>query len=57
MGLYVLGRPLAGLPDRAVTVVGSRASSPYGTRVAGEVAYELARAGWAGVSGAAMPFS
>ena len=54
LGLYVRGRPLAGLPDRAVTVVGSRASSPYGTRVAGEVAYELARAGWVVVSGAAF---
>jgi DNA processing protein len=54
LGLYVRGRPLVGLPDRAVTVVGSRASSPYGTRVAGEVAYELARAGWVVVSGAAF---
>ena len=27
LALYVRGRPLAGLPDRAVTVVGSRASS------------------------------
>lgn len=54
VGLYVRGRPLVGLPDRAVTVVGSRASSPYGTRVAGEVAYELARAGWVVVSGAAF---
>lgn len=54
VALYVRGRPLAGLPDRAVTVVGSRASSPYGTRVSGEVAYELARAGWVVVSGAAF---
>jgi len=54
LALYVRGRPLAGLPDRAVTVVGSRASSPYGTRVAGEVAYELARAGMLVVSGAAF---
>ncbi len=54
LALYVRGRPLAGLPDRAVTVVGSRASSPYGTRVAGEVAYELARAGMSVVSGAAF---
>ena len=54
LGLYVRGRPLAGVPDRAVTVVGSRASSPYGTRVAGELAYELARAGRVVVSGAAF---
>jgi len=54
LALYVRGRPLVGLPDRAVTVVGSRASSPYGTRVAGEVAYELARAGMLVVSGAAF---
>ncbi len=54
IALYVRGRPLAGLPDRAVTLVGSRASSPYGTRVAGEVAYELARAGMSVVSGAAF---
>ncbi len=54
LALYVRGRPLAGLPDRAVTVVGSRASSPYGLRVAGELAYELARAGVTVVSGAAF---
>jgi DNA processing protein len=54
LALYVRGRPLTGLPDRAVTVVGSRASSPYGTRVAGEMAYELARAGSVVVSGAAF---
>ena len=54
LALYVRGQPLAGLPDRAVTVVGSRASSPYGTRVAGELAYELARAGLVVVSGAAF---
>lgn len=54
LGLYVRGRPLTGLPDRAVTVVGSRVSSPYGTRVAGEIAYELARAGRVVVSGAAF---
>lgn len=54
LGLYVRGRPLGQVPDRAVTLVGSRASSPYGTRVAGEIAYELARAGWVVVSGAAF---
>ncbi|WP_420120867.1 DNA-processing protein DprA [Nakamurella sp.] len=54
VGLYVRGRPLAHLPDRAVTLVGSRASSPYGTRVAAEIAHELARAGRLVVSGAAF---
>jgi len=54
LALYVRGRPLAGFPDRAVTMVGSRASSPYGTRVAGELAYELARSGLVVVSGAAF---
>lgn len=39
---------------RSVAVVGARAASPYGLRVASELAAELADAGWAVVSGGAM---
>jgi DNA processing protein len=52
--LYVRGRSLAGLPDRGVTIVGSRASSAYGQRVAGEMSYELAGRGLTVISGAAF---
>lgn len=39
---------------RSVAVVGARAASPYGLRIAAELAAELADAGWAVVSGGAM---
>ena len=52
--LYVRGRALAGLPGRGVTIVGSRASSAYGQRVAGEMAHELASRGMSVISGAAF---
>ena len=45
VALYVRGRSLATLPDAAVTIVGSRASSAYGQRVAGEMSHELAISG------------
>jgi len=54
IGLYVRGRPLIGLPGNAVTIVGSRASSAYGQRVAGEMSHELAVRGMTVVSGAAF---
>ncbi|WP_034592328.1 DNA-processing protein DprA [Hamadaea tsunoensis] len=53
--LWVRGwRPLAGLTARSVAVVGARAASAYGTHVAGELAYGLAKRGYAVVSGAAF---
>ncbi len=52
--LYVRGRELTGLPANGVTIVGSRASSAYGQRVTGEMAYELAARGLVVVSGAAF---
>ena len=52
--LYLRGRPLTGLPGVGVTIVGSRASSAYGQRVTGEMAYELAARGMSVVSGAAF---
>ena len=54
IGLYVRGRLPAGLPSDAVTIVGSRASSGYGNRVAGELAGGLVRAGVTVVSGGAF---
>jgi DNA processing protein len=41
------------LIDRAVAIVGSRASTAYGEHVAGELAYGLAGRGWTVVSGGA----
>ncbi|MGS0688651.1 DNA-processing protein DprA [Nakamurella sp. GG22] len=52
--LYLRGRALTGLPGRGVTMVGSRASSAYGQRVAGEMAHELASRGLSIISGAAF---
>ncbi|HEY4993107.1 MAG TPA: DNA-processing protein DprA [Nakamurella sp.] len=54
VALYVRGRPLFGLPGRGVTIVGSRASSAYGQRVAGEMSHELACRGITVISGAAF---
>jgi DNA processing protein len=53
IGLYVRGRKL---PDtsRAVAIVGSRAATPYGLRIAAELGGDLAAAGMAVVSGAAF---
>jgi len=54
VALYLRGRSLVGLPDRGVTIVGSRASSSYGQRVAGEMSHELASRGLTVISGAAF---
>ena len=54
IALYVRGRTLAQLPGNGVTMVGSRASSAYGQRVAGEMAHELAYRGLTVISGAAF---
>ncbi|GAA4401287.1 DNA-processing protein DprA [Fodinibacter luteus] len=52
--LYVRGEPdLAGLVDRGVAVVGSRAATEYGLRVAADLAEGLASRGFTVISGAA----
>lgn len=48
------GGDLAKLCERAVSIVGSRASTEYGTYVASELAHGLACEGWCVVSGAAF---
>jgi DNA processing protein len=53
--MWLRGRPeLAETAGRSVALVGSRASSPYGDHVAAELAYGLARKGYAVVSGGAF---
>ncbi len=54
-GLFALGRTelLARAPERSVAIVGTRDASPYGTRVAGELARAFVRAGITIVSGLA----
>lgn len=54
-GLYALGRTelLTGAPHRSVAIVGTRDASPYGMRVAGELARACVRAGITVVSGLA----
>ena len=54
LALYVRGGSLAGLPGDGVTIVGSRASSAYGQRVAADMAHSLVSAGVTVVSGAAF---
>ncbi|MBM9466866.1 DNA-processing protein DprA [Nakamurella leprariae] len=54
VGLWLRGLPLTGVPDRAVTMVGSRACTGYGRRVAGEISAAVAAAGAVVVSGAAF---
>ena len=54
VGLWVRGAPrLDVFTDRAVALVGSRASTAYGEHVAAEVAFRLAERGWTVVSGGA----
>ena len=45
--------PLEATAGRSVAIVGSRASTEYGEHVASELAYRLARQGWAIISGGA----
>ena len=47
------GARLDELTERAVAIVGTRACTPYGERVAGELAYSLASRGWTILSGGA----
>nr|MBA3523946.1 DNA-processing protein DprA [Geodermatophilaceae bacterium] len=55
LSLWARGRAqLADAVGRAVAIVGSRAATPYGEHVAGELAYGLADAGWTVVSGGAL---
>lgn len=54
VALYVRGRPLHNLPEGAVSVVGSRANTTYGQRVAADIAMGAADAGITVVSGAAF---
>lgn len=54
LGLYIRGSSLTAATKQAVTVVGSRAASKYGERVAADLSAELATLGWAVVSGAAF---
>ena len=54
VALYVRGRPLAGLPERALAIVGSRANTAYGQRVAADIAMGAADAGLTVISGAAF---
>ena len=54
LGLWIRGDTnLAGATDRSVAVVGSRAATDYGMRVAADLSADLAAAGWTVVSGAA----
>ncbi|MFJ4649664.1 DNA-processing protein DprA [Nocardia sp. NPDC088792] len=54
LALWVRGdRPLQQATGRGVAVIGARASTPYGTRVATEIAGELAISGHTVVAGAA----
>ena len=53
--IWLRGRPsLSQACERAVAVVGSRASTAYGDHVAADLAYGLAERGWTVVSGGAF---
>lgn len=54
IALYARGRPLGELPWIGVTIVGSRASTTYGQRIAADLAAQLAADGLVIVSGAAF---
>jgi DNA processing protein len=54
LGLWIRGdNDLADVTDRSVAVVGSRAATEYGVRMAADLGADLATAGWTVVSGAA----
>ena len=54
LALWVRGTPrLDAFTDRAVALVGSRASTAYGEHVAAELGHQLAERGWTVVSGGA----
>ncbi|MGV8871615.1 MAG: DNA-processing protein DprA [Rhodococcus sp. (in: high G+C Gram-positive bacteria)] len=55
IALWALGnRPVATVTERAVAIVGTRASSPYGDHVTAEISADLALDGWTIISGAAF---
>ena len=54
LALWVRGTPLTGLPTTGVALVGSRACTPYGHRIAADLALGLAQEGKTVVSGAAF---
>jgi DNA processing protein len=52
--LWVRGpSPVGEVLERSVAIVGARDATPYGTRVATEIAYVVARKGWTVISGGA----
>lgn len=52
--LWVAGQvPLGPSCERSISMVGARAATPYGTQVAGEIAYGLSNRGFTVVSGGA----
>ena len=53
LALYVKG-DAAALSKPAIALVGTRRATPYGRDVANRLAYDLAKAGWAVVSGLAL---
>ncbi|QWC85406.1 DNA-processing protein DprA [Nocardioidaceae bacterium] len=54
LGLWVRGRPLTTLVERAVAFVGSRSATGYGTTTGAEIAAHVSREGYGVVSGAAF---
>lgn len=55
IALWALGtRPVATITERSVSIVGTRASSPYGDHVTAEISADLALDGWTVISGAAF---
>jgi len=52
--LYLLGKPLVGLPGESVAIVGTRKPSDRGIRMAAEFAKSAVAAGWTTVSGLAL---
>ena len=54
VALYVRGQQLTGLADQALAIVGSRANTAYGQRVAADIAMGAAESGLTVVSGAAF---
>ncbi len=54
LALYVRGQPLVHFPHRTLAVVGSRANTSYGQRVAADIAMAAADAGLTVMSGAAF---
>ncbi|MEK8071977.1 DNA-processing protein DprA [Rhodococcoides navarretei] len=55
IALWALGtQPVDAVTERSVSIVGTRASSPYGDHVTAEISADLALDGWTIISGAAF---